>query len=258
MPQFVTYRKVREKYDISPQTLRNWAIRGKVNYRTIENNTRKTWLYEIDSIGKYIASNQRDSGEDGDTSQVLTRVLYARVSSKKQQNDFERQMQLLQKRFPTGEIISDIGSGINYKRPGFSRLVERICRGEIKEVVVTYRDRLLRFGYELFEQICHEHGVRILVLSQSKGFSDPTGTNAGTLQEGGEYEQRADREEQELQEDLLSIVNVFVARQNGRRAGQLRRERQKEEKKEKTGTNQFKKNKALSNKNPKTKVDSSI
>jgi len=174
--------------------------------------------------------------------------LYARVSSKKQANDLERQIELLQKRFPAGEVISDIGSGINYKRPGFTRLVGRICRDEIQEIVVTFKDRLARFGYDLFKQICHEHSVRIMVLSDTNNFSNPSKGDSNT-----KYE----KDTEELQEDLLSIVNVFVARQNGRRAGQLRRAR-KRQKEEEAPTKQLEENQNVSNKRAKKEITASF
>lgn len=204
MSKFLTAQKIREKYDVNPQTLRNWAVRGKVTYQTIDHDKRKTWLYDINSVGKLLES------KNGLPTPVLPRVLYARVSSKKQQADLERQIEILSKRYPDTEIISDIGSGLNDQRRGFRRLVERVCRGEISEIVVTYKDRLLRFGYELFEQVCKEHGVSIVVWSKENNLQDITGTD------------------QELQDDLLSVINVFVAKRNGIRAGQLKKARTKQ------------------------------
>lgn len=195
---FVTPKQVRKQYNVAPSTLRNWARKGIIDYRTVQNGSRRTWLYDLESIGKKLSKTKKRK----------PRVLYARVSSQKQRNDLTRQIQLLQDRFPNDEVISDIGSGLNFKRQGFSKLVDRICQGDFSEVVVTYRDRIARFGYELFERVCKQHNVRVVVLCKLQDI------------EGGQ---------EELQEDLLSIVNVFVARQNGRRAGQLRRKRKRKE-----------------------------
>ncbi len=221
MPKYVAYSKVKQVYDISPQTAKNWAIKGNILYKAIQNDTRKTWLYDIDSIGEYIENTNKK--EEKDLSQPVT-IIYCRVSSKKQEADLIRQINLLTSRFPEAEVIKDIGSGLNYNRHGFSRLVERICRNEISNIVVTYKDRLMRFGNELFEKLCEEHNCKILVHSQE------------FTSDSHEQEQRS--ETKELQEDLLSIVNIFVARRNGKRSGQLRKERNKEENKASIVTNE--------------------
>lgn len=208
MPKYVGYTKVREHYSVSAQTVKNWALRGSINYRAIQNDTRKTWLYDLESIGNYIGQKQIDDNQEKERQEVT--ILYCRVSSKKQELDLCRQVELLSNAYPDGEVVKDIGSGLNYSRQGFSKMVERICRGDIQRVVVTYKDRLMRFGNELFEQICKENNCKILVYSQEQELYD--------VEEG---------ETRELQEDLLSIVNVFVARRNGKRAGAMRRQRKR-------------------------------
>lgn len=209
MAHYVTYRKLKDVYDVQSETVRKWARQGLIRYKSIQHTTRTTWLYDMDSIGEFIrGSSIATLNESNTSSSKVSRVLYARVSSKKQSDDLTRQIEVLKTRFPDAEIISDIGSGINYKKPGFTKLVDRICRGEIGQIVVTYKDRILRFGYELFERMCINHGCKILVLSKENPVS--TGLELET---------------EELQEDLLSIVNVFVARQNGRRSAQFRKEK---------------------------------
>lgn len=207
MSKYVTFSKVKEVYDISAQTAQNWAKNGNINYKAIQNRTRKTWLYDIQSIGEYIENNQKKKLKETYT------VIYCRVSSKKQEPDLIKQIELLTSKFPDTEVIQDIGSGLNYKRNGFTKLVERICRNEISKIVVTYKDRLMRFGNELFEKICEEHNCKILVYSQEFTSNQP--------------ELAEKHETKELQEDLLNIINVFIARRNGKRAGQLKKERSK-------------------------------
>ena len=187
MPKYVSSAKVRAVYDIAPETLRGWAVKGVINARAIENvSGRKTWMYDLESIG---CSMEPDVDKH-----------------------LERQKTLLSTSFPDSEVVTDIGSGINYTKPGLSKLVEMVCREQISRIVVTFKDRLLRFGYELFEKMCKEHNVQIVVY---------------TNEHRGEQESK-DMETQELQEDLLSIVNVFVARRNGKKAGVLRRLRKEQ------------------------------
>ena len=103
----------------------------------------------------------------------------------------------------------DIGSGLNWKRPGLETLLERIYQEGISEIVVAYKDRLCRFGFELFEWICQKHNTKILVLNHVSETEDRT---------------------KELAEDLFSIVTVFVAKNNGLRASKNRQNRIKSQK----------------------------
>ncbi|KAG3117245.1 hypothetical protein PI125_g3938 [Phytophthora idaei] len=91
-----------------------------------------------------------------------------------------------------------------------------VCREQIGRIVVTFKDRLLRFGYELFEKMCKKHNVQIVVYADKQR---------------SEQESK-DLETQELQEDLLSIVNVFIARRNGKKARILRQLRREQAQKE--------------------------
>lgn len=215
MPKYVSSAKVREIYDIAPETLRGWAVKGKINARAISNpGGRRTWLYDIESIGNSLESNMDKSTLSESQNQSKSTIIYCRVSSNKQLQDLDRQKELLKNAFPNTEVITDIGSGINYNKPGLTKLVELVCREQISRIVVTFKDRLLRFGYELFEKMCKEHNVQILVYTEE--FSDSENSN--------------ELETQELQEDLLSIVNVFVARRNGKKAGMLKRLRKEQSK----------------------------
>ena len=204
-PRYEKYSKVKEVYDVSPETLRNWARRGSIRYKCVQNEHNKTWLYDIESIGEYLQnSTDKIEGEEEKLGKRPIRVIYTRVSSIKQKADLERQQELLLSAYPDAKVIQDIGSGINFHRPGFSKLVRDVCRDRISNIVVTYKDRIARFGYELFEQVCKEHGTTILVHSQ---INRPTDDN------------------EELKDDLLSIINVFVASNNGKRAAMLKKER---------------------------------
>ena len=92
------------------------------------------------------------------------------------------------------EKLEDIGSGLNYKRKHFVRLMEMVERGEISEIVVAHKDRLVRFGFEWFEKFCNDHGVSLVVM------------NADSLSP-----------EQEMTKDLLSIIHCFSSRLYGLR-----------------------------------------
>jgi predicted site-specific integrase-resolvase len=214
MPKYVSSAKVREVYDINRETLRGWALKGCINARAITNvSGRKTWMYDLESIGSRMEQNVDVNALSGNGDKQKLTVVYCRVSSKKQLSDLERQQVLLSSAYPDSEIITDIGSGLNYNKQGITRLVEMVCREQIARIVVTFKDRLLRFGFELFAKMCKEHNVQIVIHSE----------------QCDEKQGVEDFETQELQEDLLSVVNVFVARRNGKKAGVLRRLRKEQE-----------------------------
>ena len=124
------------------------------------------------------------------------RICYCRVSSFGQKDDLQRQIKFMQTKFPEHHIVTDIASGINFKRKGLRSILELACKGMLSEVVVAYRDRLCRFAFELIEWILHINGVKLMVCNESL---ETTSDNS------------------ELAEDLLAIINVFNCRVNGRR-----------------------------------------
>ena len=123
--------------------------------------------------------------------------IYARVSTKKQVDDLSRQLEFLKKpEYSTYTAVTDICSGINFRRKGLSTILDACLQGCIGEVVIAHKDRLCRFGYDLIEQLVTKAGGRITILQ------DPEDKSS----------------EQELTEDLLSILHVFSCRQMGKRS----------------------------------------
>ncbi len=124
---------------------------------------------------------------------------YCRVSSPKQKDDLERQVENLRTYlYAQGkpfEIIIDVGSGINYKKKGLQDLIRRIESNQAEKVVILYKDRLLRFGFELIETIAAIHGCKIEIVD--------------TTQKS---------EQQELVEDLVQIITIFSCKLQGKRA----------------------------------------
>jgi predicted site-specific integrase-resolvase len=119
--------------------------------------------------------------------------IYARVSSKKQLEDLHRQVEFLQSRKPeyvNYTVITDVGSGINFKRKGLKTILDTCLQGRINEVVIAHRDRLCRFGFELLQFIVERCNGRIIVIDNS--------TNQTT--------------EQLLADDLLSIIHIYSCR----------------------------------------------
>lgn len=160
---------------VSKQTLRRWENEGKIDCIRTEGGHRR---YHIEKIQE----------------ERKLSVVYARVSSRKQKSDLQRQIEFLQSEYPEYEVISDIGSGLNYKRPGFRRILVELFQGNIKEVVVAYKDRFTRVSFDFFEWLFDHFGASLVVLEDID--LSP---------------------QEEMAEDLLAIVTVFTARYHGAR-----------------------------------------
>ena len=145
-------KKACEILGIHPNTIRKWANEGKINYVRQENGNR---LYDVES---FISSGKKFD---------KAKIIYARVSSRNQKDDLSNQIRYLRERFPTHELVEDIGSGLNFKRKGFNSILERIMSGDVGEVVISHRDRLCRFGFEIVSRIAEQNGCKILVLDES-------------------------------------------------------------------------------------------
>lgn len=181
---YVNTKEAREMLRITASTLRRWDKEGKIKTIRTPSGIR---LYDKECIKKIL--NQK-----GDLPEKQL-IAYCRVSSKHQSNDLERQKDFYKTNYPNHNIYSDIGSGLNFKRKGLCSILERVIRGEVKEVVVSHKDRLCRFAFELIQWIFDETNTKLVVLDHP--------------------ENKSSREE--LAEDILSIITVFSCRENGKR-----------------------------------------
>lgn len=177
MNEYVKPEDARRILGVSDDILRKWAKEGKIEYIRIGKGTHRRY-----KIKDFLPKKER------------RRICYARVSSVGQKADLESQIKYLRERYPEHEIVKDIGSGLNFKRKGFKAILESAIKGDIEEIVVSYRDRLCRFGFELIEWIVSNGKGKILVLNDDKGSP-----------------------QEELVGDLLSIITVFSARVHGLR-----------------------------------------
>ena len=186
--KYYSSKKVTEILGVTAQTLRNWDKKGKLKPSYVKSNGYR--YYSEDSILSYTQERK--------TKKNLNVIGYARVSSKKQSDDLERQVNnlktYLDSKYTDYEIITDIGSGINYTKPGLKKLIEKINRKEVDLIVVLYKDRLLRFGFELVEYFAELNNVKIEILDKIDKNQD-----------------------QELVEDLVQIITVFSCKIQGKR-----------------------------------------
>lgn len=171
---YVNTRTACKQLGVHPNTLRNWDKAGKIKTMRTPGGVR---LYDLDSL---------ESGR--------RKFIYARVSSRNQKDDLKSQIEHLKTRYPTHELIEDIGSGLSFKRKGFKTLLELVLSGEVSEIVVAHRDRLCRFGFELMESVAEKCNCKLVILDENQ--LSP---------------------QAELVNDLLSIVHVFSYRVHGLR-----------------------------------------
>jgi predicted site-specific integrase-resolvase len=169
----------------SISTLRKWETTGELL------PARKT----AGGTRYYAAADLLGLGDAG-----APTVGYVRVSSHDQKSDLERQHGMVEAYCAAkgwrSEIISDLGSGMNYNKPGLRRLLEMILRKQMKRLVITHKDRLLRFGSELVFALCAHQQIEVVIIHKGE---QPTF-------------------EEELAKDVLEIITVFSARLYGSRS----------------------------------------
>ena len=190
MDRLVTIGKAAKILGVSIMTLRRWDEAGKLPSVRTEGGHRRYDISKIkpETVHKFEYSDARRT------------IAYARVSSHDQKNDLERQKQVLElfcsKNGWQFEIITDFGSGMNYYKKGLTKLLDAILDDSAGRLVLTHKDRLLRFGAELVFSICEAKGVEVVIINKG---DDTTF-------------------EEDLATDVLEIITVFSARLYGSRS----------------------------------------
>ena len=174
---------------VHPDTLRRWEREGRIEPAERTPGGRRRYdLTKLRNLAPHKAPSTR------------TTIAYARVSTNGQKDDLTRQVALLESFCAaqgwTYEVITDVGSGLNYHNRGLRLLISRICSGEVGRLVLSHKDRLLRFGSELVFSLCEHFGTEVVILNASE---DSTF-------------------EEDLAEDVIEIVTVFTARLYGSRS----------------------------------------
>jgi putative resolvase len=178
----------------TPQTLRDWDKKGEFKPYYVAPSGHR--YYSQEQLNHFLGIK----GIKPDRKVIG----YCRVSSNKQKDDLERQVANMQSYLLAQgkpfKVITDIGSGINYKNKGLLELIDLISQNKVEKVVVLYKDRLLRFGYELVEYIASLYDCTIEIIDTTEK-----------------------TEEQELVEDMIQIVTVFSAKLQGKRANKVKK-----------------------------------
>ena len=189
MSKFLSIRSAANLLGVSPQTLRRWERDKKIepSYRTKGGQRR----YDVAKLSPPDLTNK-----------VTDRptVAYARVSSHDQKEDLQRQVHMLEiycsAKGWAFSVTKDLGSGMNYNKRGLKQLLEQIMSGQIGRLVLTHKDRTLRFGAELVFSLCAVKNIEVVIINQG---DEPSF-------------------EEELAKDVLEIITVFSARLYGSRS----------------------------------------
>ena len=182
MSKYVGGKEASKILGVHQRTLYQWEEKGWIN--TIRTKGGKR-LYDV---GTYLNDDKEENNK--------LSICYIRVSSQSQKNDLERQQIYMQKKYPDHKIIRDIGSGLNLNRRGLNKIIDWAIQGKIKEVVVAYKDRLARFGYDMIERIIKKYSDGEIIVINKQLQKEP---------------------QEEIMQDVLQVMNVFVAKMNGMR-----------------------------------------
>ena len=186
MSRLLSIKQAANQLGVSVSTLRRWDETGVlVAQRTPKGHRR----YDLSKINPNLTRNKVE--------QQRKTIAYARVSSHDQKSDLQRQIEILElycsAQSWSFEVISDLGSGMNYHKKGLKRLLDDILDNKIDRLVLTHKDRLLRFGAELVFALCEARQVEVVIINQGENLSF----------------------EEELAQDVLEIITVFSTRLYG-------------------------------------------
>ena len=178
-------REVLEKYRITRNTLHKWVKAGKIPYK-------------LTPTGQYDYFPDVVPSENSTTVSKKT-VIYARVSTSSQKENLERQIERLKifcsaKGYVLHEVHKEIGSALNYNRKKYIDLYNQVVDKQIDRIIIEYKDRLLRIGFEDFERLCKIFGTELIVAD----YSESTSLDKS--------------KQQEITEDLMSIIHHFSMR----------------------------------------------
>ena len=212
---YLSVGQASRQYRLHPSSLRRWQNSGKLKAIVTPGGHRRILASDLESLlGLRSGSEAENCGGGGRKICLLARVSsstqgqgFDTANGQRKENgtnsDLERQVEqlkkyCLEKYEVSGQVYSDIGSGLNYERRHFSKLLEEICEGEWRGgvIVATHFDRLMRFGKEMFLVVCRVNGVEVDIMDRQTEVSDDV----------------------EMSDDILGIITHFSARKHGLRA----------------------------------------
>jgi putative resolvase len=182
-PEYVAGKIAQEKIGVHWSTLHRYDAKGFID--TIRTPGGKR-LY---NVKKFMEERDKNIPVNKEN------ICYCRVSTHGQKNDLKSQVQYMKSKYPTYRIITDIGSGVNFKRKGLLEIINLAINNKLKKIVVSYEDRLCRIGFELIEYILKNYSDTTIII-ENKG--DET-------------------DEEKIAKDVLQIITVYVAKVHGKR-----------------------------------------
>ena len=181
---------------VTAQTLRNYDNNNTFKPAIITPKGHR--LYTKEQLNQFYALKVGSIKQLIDDEKQRLNIGYVRVSSRKQKDDLQRQYNLMEQYLLSlgkpFKIIKSIGSGINYNNPALEILINEIISENVNKVFVLYKDRLVRFGFDLIKLIAKQYNVEIEVINEYNN-----------------------TDEEELVADLIQIINVFSQKLNGKR-----------------------------------------
>ena len=180
---------------VHQRTLYIWEKKGFIETIRTPGNKR---LYNVKKFinDKKCTNNVCENLDELDNNKERLNICYVRVSSINQKDDLIRQKNMMNNKYPNHIIIEEIGSGLNLNKRGIKKVIHLAIAGKINELVVAYRDRLTRFGYELIEELITKYSKgKIIVLGETDKLEP----------------------EEELVKDIMAIMNVYTAKLDGLR-----------------------------------------
>jgi len=189
--EFLDTKSTKSILKVCTRTLQQWSKSDKITCGFTSGGHRRY------NVKKYL--------EDNNLMHLLPvpktkKVIYCRVSSYDRKTDLDRQIIYLSNLYPEYEIIQDIGSGINFKRKGLQQIIDYAIRGILNEVVVSYKDRLCRIGYDLLEHLITTYSNGKITILHSE----------------------TDSKSEEITKDLIEIITVYSSKLHGKRRNRIK------------------------------------
>jgi predicted site-specific integrase-resolvase len=190
---YYTPKEASKKLGVHWQTLKNWEKSGKI--KCIRSPGGKRY-YDINSF--ILEIDKKEENTESLSIEVISKkkICYCRVSSHSQKIELENQINYMKKKYPNHELLYDIGSGINFNRPNLKKIINYGVNKDLEELVIAYKDRLCRIGYELIEYMLKEYSNTNIIIVNDE-IKSP---------------------EKELTDDLIEIITVFSSKLYGMRS----------------------------------------
>jgi predicted site-specific integrase-resolvase len=210
MNQYIGGKQASKELGVHPRTLYLWESKGVLE--TIRTPGGKR-LYNVKKfLEEHVQDKKEVTLENIEEINEKLNICYVRVSTNGQKEDLKRQKEQMKELYSDYIIIEDIGSGLNLNKKGLRKIIDLAIKGKINKLVIAHKDRLVRFGYELIEDLIKVYSKGEIIILNKK-------------------EEIEKNPENEMINDMLQIMNVYVAKMNGLRRYKIKNKNEKEKEK---------------------------